>query len=92
VDWLVEANVSEKHTVSLPATLYNPSDSQHGHFSPEDGDSTLLQYVGFYQPVHTASKPRRTSLIMRSIFETEYKSLSTSHMRHTKKCLNFILF
>jgi hypothetical protein len=24
---------------SLPATLYNPSDS---HFSPEDGDSTLL--------------------------------------------------
>jgi hypothetical protein len=33
---------------SLPATLYNPSDSQHGYFSLEDGDSMLLQNVGFY--------------------------------------------
>jgi hypothetical protein len=46
---------------SLTATLYNPSDSQHRHFSPEDGDSTLLRNVGFYQPVHTAPKPRGTS-------------------------------
>jgi hypothetical protein len=46
---------------SLPATLYTPSDSHHGHFSPEDGDSTLLRKVGFYQPLHSAPKPRRTS-------------------------------
>jgi hypothetical protein len=91
VDWLVEANVSEKSTVSifraevrilhigpaqslphsividpflqtyLSATLYNPCDSQHRHFSPEDGDSTLLRNVGFYQSVHTAPKPRTSS-------------------------------
>jgi hypothetical protein len=24
-------------------------------FSPEDGDSTLLQSVGFYQPVYTVT-------------------------------------
>jgi hypothetical protein len=40
VDWLVEAKVSEKHAVST--------------FSPEDGDSKLLQNVGFYQPIHIA--------------------------------------
>jgi hypothetical protein len=31
---------------------------------PEDGDSTLLRNVGFYQPVHAAPKPRRTSTIV----------------------------
>jgi hypothetical protein len=48
----------------LPTTLYSPSDSQHRHFSPEDGDSTLLWNVGFYQPVHTAPKPRTISSIL----------------------------
>jgi hypothetical protein len=31
----------------------------------EDGDSTLLRNVGFYQPVHTAPKPRRTSSLLK---------------------------
>jgi hypothetical protein len=66
VDRLVEANVSEKCTVSIfraevtmlgirgiiyggrKGSLFYPSDSQHGHFRPEDGDSTLLRNVGFY--------------------------------------------
>lgn len=42
----------------LPATLYNPSDSQHCYFSPEDGDSTSLLNVGIYRPVHTAPEPK----------------------------------
>jgi hypothetical protein len=37
VDWLVEADVSEKRAVSIT----------------EDRDSTLLRNVEFYQPVHT---------------------------------------
>jgi hypothetical protein len=31
------------------------------HFSPEDEDRPLLQNVGFYKPVHTAAKSKRTS-------------------------------
>jgi hypothetical protein len=31
-------------------------------------DSTLLQNVDFYQPVHTALKPRRTSSLFSFIF------------------------
>jgi hypothetical protein len=34
VDWLVEANVSEKNAVSI--------------FGPEDGDSNLLRNASFY--------------------------------------------
>jgi hypothetical protein len=34
-------------------------------FRAEDGDSTLLRNVGFYHPVHTAPKPRRTSSLMK---------------------------
>jgi hypothetical protein len=30
-------------------------------FSPEDGDSTLLRNVGFYQPIHAATEPKTTS-------------------------------
>jgi hypothetical protein len=30
----------------------------------EDGDSMLLQSIGFYQPVHMVPKPRRTSSIV----------------------------
>jgi hypothetical protein len=42
----VEANVSEKHTVSI--------------FSPEDGDRIFLQN-GIYRQVYTVPKPRRTA-------------------------------
>lgn len=42
----------------LPATLYNPSESQHCYFSPEDRDSMLLWNNGFHQPVRTMPKPR----------------------------------
>jgi hypothetical protein len=49
------------HQTSLPATLCNPSDSQYHHFSPEDGDSTFLQNVCIYWPVHTVPEPRKTS-------------------------------
>jgi hypothetical protein len=48
---MVEVNVSEKHTVCPD-------------FSPEDGGNTLLRNVGFYQPVHTASKPIRISTLL----------------------------
>jgi hypothetical protein len=47
VDLLVEANVSEKHTLSIFR-------AEVMHLSPEDGDSTFLQNVGFYQPIHMA--------------------------------------
>jgi hypothetical protein len=30
------------------------------HFSSEDGNSTLLRNIGFYQPVHTKLKPRKS--------------------------------
>jgi hypothetical protein len=50
VDWLVEANVSEKRTVAI--------------VSPDVGDSMLIQNVGFYQPVHMAPEPRRTSSLL----------------------------
>jgi hypothetical protein len=42
-DWLVEANVSEKHAVSIFMAE-----------NPEEEDSTLLRNIGFYRPVHTA--------------------------------------
>jgi hypothetical protein len=31
------------------------------HFGPENRDITLLQNIGFYQPVHVVSKSKRTS-------------------------------
>jgi hypothetical protein len=40
------------------AIVYNPSEFQHRHFSPEDGDSTLLRNFVFCQLVHTAPKLR----------------------------------
>jgi hypothetical protein len=46
VDWLVKANVSEKHTVSI--------------FTPEGGDNMPLRNVGFYQPIHIVIQPKRT--------------------------------
>jgi hypothetical protein len=44
VDWLVEADVSENRAVSIFTA----------HFSPEDGESTLLRNVDFYQPTQMA--------------------------------------
>jgi hypothetical protein len=52
---------------SLPATLYNPSDSQNHHFSPEDGDASLN--LGFYQPVHTAPEPSITPFCLQLLTE-----------------------
>jgi hypothetical protein len=46
---LIEADISKKHALS--------------NFSPKDGDSTLLCHVGFYQPTHTKTKPKRTSSV-----------------------------
>jgi hypothetical protein len=63
---------------SLPAILYNPSESQHHHFSSEYGDSTLLRNAGFYQPVHTAPKPRRTSSITYVSDELSYSVTESS--------------
>jgi hypothetical protein len=47
VNWLVEANISEKHAASI--------------FNLEDGDSMLLQDTGFYQALYTGPKLRRTA-------------------------------
>jgi hypothetical protein len=74
---MTEASVLEKHAVSVfraESTLLGlrgfikggrrgsqTSQSQHHHYSLEGGDSTLLQNIGFYQPLHMAPKPRRTS-------------------------------
>jgi hypothetical protein len=52
VDWFVEANISEKCAVSI-------SRAEVGN-SPEDGDSTLLQNVGFYQPINMVTQSKRT--------------------------------
>jgi hypothetical protein len=46
VDSSVDANISEKHTVSI--------------FRAEDGDNTFLWNAGIYQWVYMAPKPRRT--------------------------------
>jgi hypothetical protein len=46
-DLLVDANVSEKHTVSI--------------FSPEDGDIMFLKNVRIYRRVYRAPKPRITT-------------------------------
>jgi hypothetical protein len=59
--------VYKKHTawvskgLPLPLTLYNPSTSQHRHFSPEDGDSMFLRNVCIYLRVNTASESKGTS-------------------------------
>jgi hypothetical protein len=45
--WFVEAIVLGKLAVSI--------------FSPEGGDSMDLQSIGFYQQIHMAPKPKRTS-------------------------------
>jgi hypothetical protein len=37
------------------------SNSQHGHFSPEDGVSMFLRNVGIYRRAYTAPKPKRTT-------------------------------
>jgi hypothetical protein len=37
------------------ATLLNPSETHHRHFSPEDGYSTLLRNVYPYQPVYNGA-------------------------------------
>jgi hypothetical protein len=55
VNWLVEANVLEKRTISI----FRAEVMMLGF--PASGDSTLLRNVGFYQPVHMAPKSRRTS-------------------------------
>jgi hypothetical protein len=49
VDLLVEADVSEKQTLSIFST----------DVRPEGEDSFLTPHVGFYQPVHTATKLER---------------------------------
>jgi hypothetical protein len=69
---------------SLPATLYNPSDSQYGHFSPEDGDSTLLRNVSIYQPVHMTPKPRRTSSISSLPWKSHINANVFNHNRYNQ--------
>jgi hypothetical protein len=32
------------------------------HFGLEDGNTTLIRNTGFYKPVYTAPKPKRTSI------------------------------
>jgi hypothetical protein len=55
VDWLVEADVSEKRwwAGAQRDHMWSVRVSAH-HFSPEDGDGMLLQNTGFCQLVHTA--------------------------------------
>jgi hypothetical protein len=57
VDWLVEANVSEKRIDSIFRAVV----------------TMLGIIVGFYQPVHTAPKPRRTSLSLVCCFHPTNK-------------------
>jgi hypothetical protein len=54
VDWLVEANVSEKRAVSFFRVKVTSDVIQ-------DEDNMFLQNAGFYQPVYSAHKPQRTS-------------------------------
>jgi hypothetical protein len=74
VDWSVDANVSEKHTVSTFRAevawrdLYRVrgregSTSQHRHFSPEDGDSIFLRNVGIYRRIYTTPNPEEHHLL-----------------------------
>jgi hypothetical protein len=57
VDFLVEANVSEKRSVSIFRAEVNFLSTFRAevNFTPEDGDSTLLRNVGFYQPIRAAT-------------------------------------
>jgi hypothetical protein len=48
--------------VDLPPLYINPTNSQHFHFSPEDGGSMFLRSVGIYRRVYTAPKSRTTSV------------------------------
>jgi hypothetical protein len=45
----------------LQRYMYGPSESLAHRFSPEDGESMLLQNVGFYQLVHIIIYTKRTS-------------------------------
>jgi hypothetical protein len=60
---LLSAAPRHRTRLSLPSLLpYTKSTaSHHRHFSPEDGDSTFLRYVGIYQRVYTAPKHRISS-------------------------------
>jgi hypothetical protein len=68
-DWLVEANVSEW------------SDD----FNSEDGDSTLLQNVGFCQPIHTVIQPRKNIIRI----STAVKISKLKHGTTSQKTVRF---
>jgi hypothetical protein len=63
---LVDANVSEKHAVSifradvgaLPSSFASQILYKPYHFSPEDGEIMFLQNVGIDLQNHTAQNPR----------------------------------
>jgi hypothetical protein len=82
VDWLAEANVSEKRTVSI---FRADSDSRYGHFNPED------ETVRFSETFASISQStRRPNPEEHHQYRHRHENLKSQQNFGTELCIHFL--